>query len=229
MGTLTKERASKYTIIVDKDFSQQEMDFKITDVVFKNCNLRFTHWYEISNVKFIGCDLTEAFFQWTIDIIFDTCNVDGLHMSGHRYGKLEIKNSDVEKLNTRTIQNLTLSNCSNDYSPTEFLKENFKWTDEGIIAYKTFNELFSPPDHWNIERGEVLTENVDFDEQNDCSYGINVGTEQWVRKNCLNRVWKVLIPYEALPETIVPYDSDGKIRTSKIRLLHVVDQKFLYE
>ena len=103
----------------------------------------------------------------------------------------------------------------------EILEENFEKTDEGFIVYKVFNVFFDKPKHWEITRGSIITENVDYNRHAECSYGISVATKEWLAKNTSNITtwWECLIKNEWLPDVVIPFDFKGKMRCAKLMLI----------
>jgi len=99
---------------------------------------------------------------------------------------------------------------------------------DGIIAYKTFGSNYAAAAHWRIEPGSVLDEVVNPNRINDCGCGINVATLDWMRQrrqetlDGTNPIWKCLIRWAWLPGVVVPYDTDGKIRASRVELVETV-------
>lgn len=105
----------------------------------------------------------------------------------------------------------------------DYISENFERTDDGYIVYKTFGSNYKSPGRWRLEKGEVITESCNYDRTCDCGCGINVATLEWVRKHSRGKIYKLLIKYEWLAGVVVPYMTDGKIRTSRAQIIGVVD------
>ena len=104
-----------------------------------------------------------------------------------------------------------------------YMEAHFERTDEGYIVYKTFRENYSAPETWKIEPGEIIEETVNCDRTTECGCGINVAPIEWVRKYGCNQPYKLLIRWEWLPGVVVPYNTDGKIRCSKVQILEAVE------
>ena len=123
------------------------------------------------------------------------------------------------------LREANLSGAVNVLSQIDYIKEHFEFTDEGVIAYKTFNNRYNPPKKWVIEKGSVITENVNFNRTNTCACGINVAPLEWVERNRygVENIWKCLIRWEWLCGVCVPYNTDGKIRCEKVELIEVVE------
>ncbi len=105
----------------------------------------------------------------------------------------------------------------------DYISENFERTDDGYIVYKTFGSKYKSPGRWRLEKGEVITESCNYDRTCDCGCGINVATLEWVRKHSRGKIYKLLIKYEWMAGVVVPYMTDGKIRTSRAQIIGVVD------
>ena len=102
-----------------------------------------------------------------------------------------------------------------------YLKKHFDTDDEGVICYKVFGLYNDPPAHWSIAPGEVITEVCNPTRTLDCACGVNVGTREWVEKNKDPGmdIWKCRIGWMDLVATVVPYNTDGKIRCERVTLL----------
>ena len=103
----------------------------------------------------------------------------------------------------------------------------------GFIAYKIFGSLYEVPFTWRIEELSWITDAVDTDITEGCSYGINVASNpKWFPsylagnygelRNFSFDVWEVFIPDEA--EVVFPEDDLYKFRTNRCQLLRVVDR-----
>ena len=126
-------------------------------------------------------------------------------------------------LSGANLRGADLSGATGLLSAANFLEAHFERTDAGYIAYKTFNVTYAAPAAWEIKKGAVISENVDFDRCAECGCGINVAPLEWVKREYGNKlIWKVLIRWEWLCGVCVPYMSDGKIRCERVELLEVV-------
>lgn len=121
-----------------------------------------------------------------------------------------------------TLKETNLSGSTGLLNPIDYIKENFECTDEGIIAYKSFEEFHSSPENWEIKSGSIITENVNYNRSELDGCGINVAPYNWVKKTCINDIWKVLIRWEWAVDIVVPYNTNGQIRCGKAQLLEIV-------
>ena len=103
------------------------------------------------------------------------------------------------------------------------MEAHFERTEEGYIAYKTFNSKYTAPDKWKIEPGEILEEVCNPERTCDCGCGINVAPLGWVRVRQSGQIYKMLIRFEWLAGVVVPYQTDGKIRCSRAQIVEVVE------
>lgn len=123
------------------------------------------------------------------------------------------------------IDNTNLSEAIGVMSSIDYLKNNFEFTNEGMIAYKVFNSFRKRPEHWVIKEGSILTENVNFNRANDCACGINLGSFEYIKDtfNTAKGIWKVLIRNEWLSGVVVPYATRGQIRCERCELVEKID------
>lgn len=129
-------------------------------------------------------------------------------------------------LSYANLRDADLSGAENLLSAVDYIKNNFECTDEGIIAYKVFNAMYSTPTKWKIQPKSVITENVNANRTNTCGCGINVATLEWVlKKYPEEEIWKVLIRWEWLCGVVVPYNTDGKIRCERVELVEMINKK----
>ncbi len=147
-------------------------------------------------------------------------DLSGADLSGANLSGANLRYADLSGAN---LSGADLSGAEGLLSTIDFMEAHFERTNEGYIAYKTFNGSYSSPERWNIEPGSILTENVNFDKCCACACGVNVAPLDWVKCNYGHQtIWKVLIRWEWLCGVCVPYRSDGKIRCEKVELIETV-------
>ena len=161
-------------------------------------------------------DLSEANLRWA--------NLREADLSGADLREANLCGADLSGANLREaeLRWADLSGCKGLLSPIDYLKENFEKTKKGYICYKTFNANYLVPDYWKIKENSIITEVVNPSRTTNCTCGVNVGTLKWVKDhNDGDKIWKCLIEWEWLVGVVVPYNTDGKIRCEKVRLLEV--------
>ncbi|MGX8701549.1 pentapeptide repeat-containing protein [Caproiciproducens sp.] len=161
---------------------------------------------DLSGANLSGADLSDA----------DLSDAD---LSGANLSGADLSDADLSDAN---LSDANLSGAKGLLSSIGFIDAHFERTDKGYIAYKTFNSQYRAPDKWKIEPDSVIIENVNPNRTNDCGCGINVAPLDWVRRIHNGDIWKVLIEWPWLAGVVVPYNTDGKIRCEKVRLLEVV-------
>ena len=111
--------------------------------------------------------------------------------------------------------------------PIEYMQNNFEKTNEGYIVYKIFDSSDKYQVHWNIEPKSIIQEVVNRDSNSMRGGGITVFTKDYIRNNNMDEdnpmIWKCLIHWEWLIGVVVPYDTEGVIRCSRLELLEVVE------
>ena len=147
-------------------------------------------------------------------------NLSRADLSGANLSVANLSGADLGEAN---LGGANLSRAENLLSATNYLEANFERTGDGYIAYKTFGDIYTVPDKWKIKPGSIITETVNPNRTNECGCGINVAPLDWVRRNYKGQIWKVLIEWPWLAGVVVPYNTDGKIRCEKVRLLEIVE------
>lgn len=177
--------------------------------------------------NFIGLDLRMVTLDYReLDsVAFYECRISTIRHLGAKYVSFqhcEFGDLAFEDVPAHGI--VDMSGCKGVPNGIDFLAENFEFVPEGMIAYKTFEQNYSPNKNWKIKPGSVLNEVVDDNPRRSCGYGINVATLEWVNGNCDNEreIWKVLIRNEWLPGVVVPFYTDGKIRATRVELLETI-------
>jgi hypothetical protein len=117
------------------------------------------------------------------------------------------------------LRDVDLSGVKGLLSPIEYIMENFEKTEDGIIVYKSFGENFPPNPNWEIAEGSIIEEVVNPSPNIVCGSGVNVSTKEWAERKCKNMIWKCLIRWEWLAGVVVPYQTEGQIRASRVHLI----------
>jgi hypothetical protein len=122
-----------------------------------------------------------------------------------------------------SISSANLSGATGLPSQSEFLAQ-FERTTEGIIVYKAIgNTSYTLPARWKIEPNSYLEEVVNPDRCTLCGCGVNVASLKWCKQNYEKaEYWRCLIPWENCFDVVVPYNTDGKFRVGKLKLIERV-------
>lgn len=167
---------------------------------------------DLNGADLRGASLRGAYLRWA-----------DLRWADLRGASLRGANLSCSDLRWADLNGADLSGATGLLSTVDFLEAHFERTDAGYIAYKTFNVTYAAPAAWEIKKGAVISENVNFDRCTECGCGVNVAPLEWVKREYGNlSIWKVLIRWEWLCGVCVPYMSDGKIRCERVELLEVV-------
>ena len=130
----------------------------------------------------------------------------------------DLSGADLRHAN---LNGADLSGAKGILNPIEYLEKNFERNDQGIIVYKSFGENYINP-NWKIEEGSIIEEVVNPLPTVISGCGINVATKEWAKRKCHKQIWKCLIRWEWLAGVVVPYQTDGVIRASKVQLIKPV-------
>ena len=115
-------------------------------------------------------------------------------------------------------------------SSKDFMKK-FKRTDEGYIVYKAFgyNTPYGEINRWGkIYAGRVITETVNYHRDVECGCGVNFATLEWINRCIISEgtnIYECLLAYEDACDICVPFNTDGKARCGRLKLLRKVDKK----
>ncbi|WP_442855440.1 pentapeptide repeat-containing protein [Dorea sp. D27] len=161
----------------------------------------------LSDANLSGADLSDADLR--------RANLSDANLSG-----ADLSDADLRRAN---LSDADLSDAEGILDAINYLEANFERTDEGYIVFKTFNSQYPAPGRWKIEEGEVITEICNPDRTCQCGCGINVAPYQWVRNTHGGTIYKLLIKFEWLAGVVVPFGTDGKIRTSRAQILGKVE------
>ncbi len=112
-------------------------------------------------------------------------------------------------------------------SQSDWLEENFERVEEGYIVYKRIGHTqYRIPDRWVIKEGSILEEVPNPDRCTECGCGVNFGTKEYVSTNYTHApLWECLIQWEDFIDVIVPFNTNGKARCGKLKLIRVVPEE----
>jgi len=174
---------------------------------------------DLTNADLSGADLTDADLSGA-----DLTNADltAADLGGADLSGADLTNADLTAadLTNADLSGANLSGVKGLLDPIDWMRDNLEKTEEGYIAYKTFGDYQPAPNYWNIKAGAEITEIVNPLPTLDCACGINVATKNW--SGFEGEIWKVLIKWEWLPSVVVPYNTDGKFRCGRVKLLEIV-------
>ena len=147
-------------------------------------------------------------------------NLSGADLSGADLSGANLSGANLRRAN---LSGANLSETQGLIDAINYMEAHFERTEEGYIAYKTFNSIYTAPDKWKIEPGQILKEVCNPERTCDCGCGINVAPLDWVKRNHKGKtIYKMLIRFEWLVGVVVPYNTDGKIRCSRAQIVEAV-------
>lgn len=204
-------------------------DFSGADLSGANLSGAMLYKANLSEANLSGADLSGANLH--------KANLYGSDLSGANLYYADLYYADLSEanlsgatlynanLNNVNLSGATLSGAKGLVDPAEYMADNFVTTKDGYIVYKCFGGSYPPPDTWNIKPGEIITEVVNPNRTDECGCGINVAPLEWVKDQysyAIKTIWECLIRWEWLPGVVVPYNTDGKIRCSKLELIKAI-------
>ena len=106
------------------------------------------------------------------------------------------------------------------FSATKWMVDNFKSTKAGWVVYKDIKSTFySKPKTWKFEPGRYLEEVCNLTATDSCGCGVNFATKKWLANNSKNDICECLIEWVDAIGIVVPYNTDGKARCSRLKLI----------
>ena len=171
----------------------------------------------LSRANLSRADLSWADLSWA--------DLSGANLSGANLSRADLSGANLSRANLSRadLSGANLSRAEGLLDTVNYMEAHFERVERGYIVYKTFGGTYEPPTEWEIKPESIITETVNFDRCTECGSGINVAPLEWVRENYPNKeIWKCLIEWPWLVGVCVPYNTDGKIRCSRVRLLEVV-------
>jgi|LSQX01.1.fsa_nt_gb uncharacterized protein YjbI with pentapeptide repeats len=169
-------------------------------------NLRYAN---LSGANLSGADLRYA-------------NLSGANLS---YANLSGADLRYANLSYADLSGANLSGATGLLNASDWLAANLERTAEGYIAYKRFgtNTQYAQP--WQPEPGAEITEVCNPLPTCDCACGVNWGTRQWCNNNYQGaELWRCLLRWEDLADTVVPYNTDGKARSARLTCIERVEE-----
>ena len=147
-------------------------------------------------------------------------NLSGANL---RHAYLSYADLSGANLSGANLRRADLSGAVGILDAIDYLGANFERTNEGYIVFKAFDSHYPAPDRWEIKEGEVITEICNPDRTCQCGCGINVAPYQRVKATHESTIYKLLIKFEWLAGVVVPFGTDGNIRTSRAQILGKVE------
>ena len=119
-----------------------------------------------------------------------------------------------------------MSGATGLLSGAEWIAEHFHTARDGSILVwtrKGGGTEFAAPVHWTIAAGKTITETVNPDKCTECACGVNFGTWSWCNAHYSGaQLWAACIEPLDLVDVVVPYNTDGKARCSRLTLVKEV-------
>ena len=111
------------------------------------------------------------------------------------------------------------------FSATKWMIENFKTAKNGWIVYKDIKStFFNKPNAWEFKKGNYIEEVCNLNATDSCGCGINFATKKWLNNNSSYEIWECLIEWIDSIGIVVPYNTDGKARCSRLKLIRKIQK-----
>jgi hypothetical protein len=195
---------------------------------------------DLQGAELVCADLTDADLTganlcganlYRADLLVATlqdADLRGAHLTSANLLSADLRGANLHgtRMNEAKLTKANFSGATGLLDPVEWLSANFESDADGLLVWKRLgygNTEFAPPAHWSITAGAVLTETVNPDRTCDCTCGVNFGTLAWCRDHYRGAaLWRCHIAWKDLAGVVVPYNTDGKARCSRLTLLECV-------
>lgn len=146
-----------------------------------------------------------------------------LHGSDLRESNLRYSDLSLSDLRGSDLRGSDLSGSTGLLDASQWIAENLTRCRGGVYAYKSFGIHYESPADWRQEPGAEISETVNLLPTIDCACGVNVATLDWVRNNSNDApIWKVLVRWEWMAGGVIPYNTEGKFRVPRAKLIEIV-------
>jgi len=189
-------------------------------------------WADLSGANLSGTDLFGADLS-RADLTganLTGANLSGADLSGANLFRANLSGADLSganlseaNLSGADLFGANLSGAIGLKNQSNWLKENFKTTKNGIIVYKdVMSTFYNKPKNWKFKQNQYLEEVANHNRTNECGCGINFATLDWCKKKSKNEIWECLIEWIDLAGICVPYNTDGKARCERLKLIRKI-------
>lgn len=185
----------------------------------------------LEQVDFGNSDVDHCDFQHSI---IKKTNFNFSNLSNSLFTNCDF--SDVD-FNQSQMSGVNFSQSKGLMNPIDYLIENFEWINNGIIVYKMFDFHYRSP--WgDLKPGMIISEEVNYDRTLHCACGVNASNKkhfmtQFKKINTDKKVgitiWKCIIKFPWLSGVVVPYNTTGNIRCSRLQLVNHIDKRRIFE
>ena len=159
-------------------------------------------------------------------------NLGGANLWGANLGRADLRRADLRGANLgradlqgADLRGANLSGCK-IFDPKSWMEDNFLSNGNGHIVYKDVkSKFFTNPTTWIIKKGAYIEEVVNRVATDSCGCGVSFATKNWLESNSNNEIWECLIEWRDLINCIVPYNTDGKARCSRLKLIRRIKCK----
>ena len=143
-------------------------------------------------------------------------DLSGADLSGADLRRANLSGADLRRADLRDAD----LRDADLFSATNWMSENFQTTNEGFIVYKDIkSKFYNKPEKWTIQENNYIDEVCNSNQTNQCGCGVNFATKQWLENNSNHEIWECLIEWKDLVEVCVPYNTDGKARCARLKLI----------
>lgn len=194
----------------DANFSKANLQgIKINNCLLLRANFEYAN-LSSSSIKY--SDLSQSRLV--------NCNLIYSYIYSSNFKEANLKDANIESLYIMPPEfSLSVNLPSNE----DLMNKFFKRDEKGWIVYKAFNCERRPRDEWEIKENSTIEDVRDESREALCSHGINFATEAWIKRKYPGKeIWKCHIPFEDIDLVTMPYTTDGKGRTNRLKIIELL-------
>jgi len=217
MITINRKKKGGEMIVKRADLRRANL----SDANLSMANLRQAN---LSDANLIGADLGGADLSMANLIGADLrrANLSEANLRGADLRQADLSEANLSMANLRgaDLSEANLSGSKGLLDPISWMSK-FKQSKSGVIVYKMIGKTqYRSPDNWIIQPDNYLSEVCNPCRTSECACGVNFGTLEWCEKNYTDAdLWECEIEWIDLAGVVVPYNTDGKARCSRLKLI----------
>ncbi len=196
------------------------------DKILSHANLRSAN-LRSANLSFANLSFANLSFANLNSANLSSANLYSANLS---FANLRSANLSFANLNSADLSFANLRSAIN-IPPQHHCSLNIlKYQKGKLRAFKYLNGNKSPYHNYEYEIGKTYTfKNCDINERILCGIGGNVATLEWCLRDTNNDITKtyIIVEFDVKDIVAIPYNSDGKFRVKKFRIVRKLNKKEL--
>jgi hypothetical protein len=205
-----------------QDANLQWANLQWADLRYTDLQLADLRYADLHEANLQGGSLQGANLQWA-DLLGANLQEADLRYADLQGASLQGASLQETDLQGTNLQGTDLSGATGLLDPASWLQANFEVVGGALIVYRAQKGEYQNPRGWVFEPGEYITEVCNPCRTDECGCGVAFATLDWVKSYYGDdTIWKCAIEFMDMSGIVVPYNTDGQARCSRLRLIEVV-------